>query len=134
MAPITRTGSVRPPSHAQAAFTLIELLVVMAIIGTLVAITAPRYFQQQDKARETVLRHNLVTLRRAIDSYREDRGDDPPSLQELVTRRYLREVPFDPITRQRDSWVLLVDPALGIGDVRSGASGQASDGSDYSSW
>jgi len=106
----------------------------MAIIGTLVAITAPRYFQQQDKARETVLRHNLVTLRRAIDSYREDRGDDPPSLQELVSRRYLREMPFDPITRQRDSWVLLVDPNLGIGDVRSGASGQASDGSDYSSW
>ncbi|KVU38837.1 type II secretion system protein G [Burkholderia ubonensis] len=134
MAPITRTGSVRPLNRAQEAFTLIELLVVMAIIGTLMAITAPPYFQQQDKARETVLRHNLVTLRRAIDSYREDRGDDPPSLQELVSRRYLREMPFDPITRQRDSWVLLIDPELGIGDVRSGAPGQASDGSNYSSW
>ncbi|MGU7817033.1 type II secretion system protein [Burkholderia sp. AW49-1] len=136
MEPITRTG--RPLCSRRrrqwAAFTLIELLVVMAIIGTLVAITAPRYFQQQDKARETVLRHNLVTLRRAIDNYRDDRGSDPSSLQDLVSQRYLREAPLDPMTGKRDTWVLVADPDRGIGDVRSGAQGKASDGTDYSSW
>jgi len=79
-------------------FTLIELLVVLAIIATLLSLAMPQYFRQQDKARETVLRHNLVTLRKALDDYRDDRGKSPESLDELVQRRYLRELPLDPLT------------------------------------
>ena len=48
-------------------FTLIELLVVMAIIATLAAIAAPRYFNSLEKTREVALRSNLKVMREAID-------------------------------------------------------------------
>ncbi|WP_153954178.1 type II secretion system protein [Cupriavidus necator] len=115
-------------------FTLIELLVVLAIIATLLSLAMPQYFRQQDKARETVLRHNLVTLRKALDDYRDDRGKSPESLDELVQRRYLRELPLDPLTNRRDSWVFERSPKGGIADVHSGAPGKAHDGTDYASW
>ena len=84
-------------------FTLIELLVVMAIIATLMTLVTPQYFRQHTKAQETVLRHNLSTLRQALDQYREDHGANPDSLQALVDRRYLREIPMDPLTGKRDT-------------------------------
>ncbi|MBV7566991.1 MULTISPECIES: type II secretion system protein [Pseudomonas] len=115
-------------------FTLIELLVVMAIIATLMTLVTPQYFRQHTKAQETVLRHNLVSLRQSLDQYREDHGKSPDSLQELVSRRYLREIPLDPLTGKRDTWQLQASDEHGLGDVRSGATGQANDGTPYSDW
>jgi len=117
-------------------FTLIELLVVMAALGLLLSIVAPRYLNQVDRTRETVLKHNLVAMREAIDQFRADRGRYPAALQELVQARYLRELPQDPLTDRADTWVP-VPPPGGEGavmDVRSGARGQARDGSSYASW
>jgi general secretion pathway protein G len=118
----------------QRGFTLIELLVVMAIIATLTALVAPGYLKQGDRAKETVLRHNLNTLRAAIDDYRADRGSDPDTLQSLVEGRYLRDVPLDPLTGKRTTWVLQAGEAAGVHDVRSGAKGRALDGSAYETW
>lgn len=115
-------------------FTLVELLVVMAIIAALTALVAPGYLKQGDRAKETVLRHNLNTLRESIDDYRADHGRDPESLQSLVDSRYLRDVPLDPVTGKRSSWVLLAGDAGGVHDVKSGAKGQALDGSAYETW
>lgn len=116
-------------------FTMVELLVVMAALGLLLALAAPRYAEHVDLAREQVLRHNLVGLRESIDKFYADRARYPRDLQELVTERYLRAVPLDPITDRVDSW-LLVKSAAGEGvlDVRSGAPGQARNGSAYASW
>lgn len=115
-------------------FTLIELLVVMAIIATLMTLVTPQYFRQHAKAQETVLRHNLSSIRQAIDQFREDHGNSPDSLQALVDKRYLREVPKDPVTGSRDTWQLQPSDEQGLGDVRSGAPGTASDGSAYADW
>ena len=115
-------------------FTLIELLVVMAIIATLMTLVTPQYFRQHTKAQETVLRHNLSTLRQALDQYREDHGANPESLQALVEKRYLREVPKDPVTGSRDTWQLQPSDEQGLGDVRSGAPGNAKDGTAYADW
>ncbi|GAB1847315.1 hypothetical protein MyNCGM683_21620 [Achromobacter xylosoxidans] len=117
----------------QKGFTLIELLVVMAIIATLTAFVAPGYLKQSDRAKETVLRHNLVAMRDAIEGYRADRGKDPESIEVLVQDRYLREVPLDPITGKRDSWILVPGDAGGVGDVASGATGRGLDGRSYES-
>ncbi len=129
-----------PHERPARGFTLIELLVVMAIIATLLALAAPRYFQHLQHGREAVLRENLAVMRDAIDQYHADKGAWPPSLQALADARYLRRVPVDPITERTDTWVELppVDdddaPGLGVADVRSGAEGVALDGTPYGDW
>lgn len=120
--------------HAQQGFTLIELLVVMAIIATLTAFVAPGYIKQSDRAKETVLRHNLGAIRDALDAYRADRGTDPDSLESLVQSRYLREIPMDPIIGKRDAWTLVSGREGGIGDVTSAAPGRGLDGQAYETW
>ena len=118
-------------------FTLIELLVVMTILGTLLSIVAPRYFDSVDRAKDTALRTNLRMLREAIDKHRADTGRLPGSLQQLVEARYLRSVPVDPVTDSATTWVVAPHPdglTPGVFDVRSGAAGAARDGSAYATW
>ena len=90
-------------------FTLIELVVVMAIIALLLTIALPRYFHSLDNGRGAVQRQNLSTIRDAIDKFFGDLGRYPDALDELVTKRYLREVPLDPVSEQRD-WVVIAPP------------------------
>jgi len=118
-------------------FTLIELLVVMAIIGTLLSLAVPRYFRTLERARETVLKHDLAVLREAIDKHYADLNEYPETLPVLVEKRYVREVPIDPFTRLADTWTLIPsdDPDhSGIRDIHSGAAETASDGTPVSSW
>ncbi|WP_244807778.1 type II secretion system protein [Caballeronia zhejiangensis] len=118
------------------AFTLIELLVVLAIIATLLTLVVPRYFGQADKAKETVLHQNLAAMRDSIDRFRADQGRHPQSLDELVQKRYLREIPIDPVAGNRTAWTTEppADGTPGVYNVRSGAKGKGKDGSDYSAW
>jgi general secretion pathway protein G len=118
-------------------FTLVELLVVMAIIATLLTLAVPRYFGSVDKSKEAVLKQDLATLRDSVDKYYGDIGRYPDSLDDLVSKRYLRNVPVDPITESNATWVLVPpgDPGKGIVyDVKSGAQGRATDGSSYGDW
>lgn len=118
-------------------FTLIELLVVLAIIGSLLTIAVPSYFATLDNSRETALRQSLSVMRDAIDHYRGDVGKYPDSLQDLVTRRYLRNIPSDPITGAADAWVIEAPSDAGTGavrDVKSGAPGNGRDGTAYGTW
>ncbi|WP_348944368.1 prepilin-type N-terminal cleavage/methylation domain-containing protein [Chitinibacter sp. FCG-7] len=116
-------------------FTLIELLVVLAIMASLLTLVVPRYFQQTDRAQETVLKHNLVAVREGIDKFFADTGRYPNSLEEMVERKYLREVPLDPITNRRDSWVIInAEGSPGVYDIRSGSDATAKDGTLYNTW
>ncbi|MBW9336777.1 prepilin-type N-terminal cleavage/methylation domain-containing protein [Herbaspirillum sp. RU 5E] len=120
-----------------AGFTLIELLVVLAIIGTLLALAAPRYIGSVEKAREAALRENLATMRDVIDKFYGDTGKYPASLDDLVAQRYLRKIPVDPMTESNKSWILRApeDGAQGaVFDVRSGSQGRARDGTFYKDW
>jgi len=121
-----------------AGFTLIELIVVLAIVGLLASLALPRFTAGIDRSKETVLRQNLAALRSALDQYRADRGVLPASLEDLVSRRYLRDIPLDPITEARGTWVAVPAPPdadmQGIFDVRSGATTTALDGTSYSDW
>lgn len=118
-------------------FTLLELVMVMTIIVILAAVGVSAYQQMQLKARETILRENLQTLRKLIDQYAADKEKLPQSLEDLVEANYMREVPIDPITGERD-WVLemeaddvAIDGGQGVGDVHSNAPGVGSDGIPY---
>jgi general secretion pathway protein G len=118
-------------SASHSGFTLIELIVVMAIVGLLLTIAVPRYFQSVDRSRETVLAENLRSLRDVIDKFYGDTGRYPYTLEELVERKYLRSVPIDPLTERHDGWVLVAPSGEAKGniyDVRSSAQGTTSDG------
>lgn len=123
-------------------FTLIELMVVMAIISVILAIALPIYQKSITRAKESVLRNNLFTLRTMIDEYTIDKQKAPESLQELVSEGYLRQIPQDPITGSTDSWrVIMEDTPVGgstsgpgVFDVRSGSDKVALDGTNYSDW
>ena len=137
--PAGRSSLDAPFVHrkGQEGFTLIELLVVLVVLAVLAALVVPRYLDRVDDARETVLKQNLVGLRVAIDQFYRDKARYPQSLDELVSQRYIRSVPLDPVTQRLDTWVL-VPPSAGdnkaVFDVKSGAAGRSRDGSDYASW
>ena len=118
-------------------FTLIELLVVMAIIATLLTIATPRYFDSIRKSEEATLRQNLSLTRDSIDKYFADSGRYPDALEDLVSKRYLRALPFDPIAGNADSWSIVPPPDADLGrvyDLHSSAEGNGRDGTPYASW
>lgn len=127
---------VKRSSERQSGFTLVELLVVMAIVATLLSLVTPRFIGSVDRAREATLRVDLRTMRDAIDKFYSDRGRYPEALDDLVTHRYLREIPVDPISERRDTWLTVEHPDKlpGVYDVRSGSEGVAGDGTEYRSW
>jgi len=118
-------------------FTLIELLVALAVIALLLSIVTPRYFGSVSKTEETVLKENLYVMRNALDKHYADAGRYPDALGDLVTKRYLRSIPDDPITQSSATWVVLppADPKQGaVFDVKSGAKGVGRDGKPYEQW
>lgn len=117
-------------------FTLIELLVVMAIIATLLAVVAPRYFGSIDHSKEVALRQNLTVMRDAIDKFYGDLNAYPESLDALVEKKYLKSVPVDPITESAATWQIVPPPEQEkiqgkVYNVKSGATGQGRDGIAY---
>jgi general secretion pathway protein G len=108
--------------YARAAgFTLIELLVVFSILALLLTLATPRYFNALDGGKEKVQAQNLATLRDAIDKFRADQGKYPAQLQEVVDKRYLREIPMDPVSGSR-AWEAIPFPngaEPGIYDIRA---------------
>jgi general secretion pathway protein G len=118
-------------------FTLIELLVVMAIIGTLLTIITPRYFHSVDRSKEAVLHQNLILTRQAIDKYFSDSGSYPEVLVDLVEKKYLRSLPYDPIAESETAWIIIAPATVGKGavyDIKSGAPGVGLDGTEYKAW
>lgn len=126
----------------KAGFTLIEIMIVMAIVTILVSIAVPLYQKSILRAKESVLRNNLFTIRTLIDEYTYDKQKAPQTLDELVSEGYLRQVPIDPITGSNTTWKLIMEEAgtsvneteAGIFDVRSGSDKTSLEGTQYSEW
>ena len=135
-----RTFLRRAACRLPSGFTLLELMIVISIIIILAAVALPQYHKTIMHARETVLRDDLFRMRSLIDQYSADKGKLPQSLDDLVTAGYLREIPTDPITEQKD-WNIEVgeDPyssegGSGIRDIHSSSSEVSTEGTPYSEW
>jgi len=125
-------------AHKRASgFTLIELIVVMVIVALLVTIAAPRYFGSLQKSKETALHQTLAVTRDALDKFYGDNGKYPDSLDALISKRYLRSLPVDPITESSATWTMVApeDPTKGgVIDIHSGADGMGRDGKPFREW
>lgn len=129
------TGKLR-----NAGFTLLELMIVISIIIILAAITLPQYQKTITHTRETVLRDDLRKMRSLIDQFAADKGRLPQSLDEIATEGYMREVPTDPFTGQKD-WNITTgeDPnslegQSGVTDVHSASAEVSTEGTPYNEW
>jgi general secretion pathway protein G len=119
-------------------------MIVISLLLILITVAIPIYKQSIVRARESVLRQDLFTLRQVIDQYTLDKQKAPQSLDDLVSAGYLKQLPTDPFTGKNDTWKVateedtIADPsqteAGGISDVHSGADQPSSDGTAYSSW
>jgi len=121
-------------------FTLLELMIVISIIIILASIALPQYQKTIMHARETVLKDDLFNMRKLIDQYSADKGKLPQSLDDLVSAGYMREVPKDPITDNKD-WTIATgeDPystegGTGVTDVHSSSSEVSTEGTPYTEW
>lgn len=115
-------------------------MIAMFIMIILLSIAVPTYERSVRSARETVLKENLWQIRRAIDQYTADKGKLPGSVDDLVSAKYLREKPIDPIL-ERAEWneiqgedINSQDAGEGLKDVQSLAEGEDSNGVEYSKY
>ena len=112
------------------------LIVVLASIGLYVQANS------QTRAREAVLKEDLFRMRDAIDQYYADKNVYPPSLDSLVSEKYLRAIPVDPFTNSAETWQTTMsepdaaNPSAqpGVYDVKSGSDRMSIDGTPYSNW
>lgn len=136
MAPLIPSGSRRR------GFTFVEIMVVLTIIVILISMAIPIYQRSIIRAKESVLKNNLFTLRTVIDNYTYDKGKAPQSLQDLVTEGYLQKIPLDPMVGNNTGWRTIMEDASqsvnqsepGIFDVKSSSDRNGLDGTAYADW
>ncbi len=130
-------------SVVKSGFTLLELMVVLTLILILAAMAAPSYRVAIIRARETVLKDDLFTMRKLIDQYTLDKKQPPSSLDDLVQAGYLRGgLPVDPFTGSNQTWQVDIEEVPlspeetvpGVVDVHSGSNAESLEGTLYSSW
>lgn len=147
--------------NPEAGLTLVELIVVVTIVGILALGILPVARFQVRRAKEKELRYDLLTMRRAIDKYKEagERGGFlikqetfgyPEDLNKLVDGvdvqgkkvQFLRAIPVDPMTGQAD-WGMRsmqddVDASSwggqNVWNVYSRSQGTALNGTKYATW
>lgn len=81
----------------QKGFTLVELMVVVVIIGILAAIAVPVYNKVSGTAEKNACFANQRTIEGAIEAYRAGEAKDPENIDDLVEKKYLKEVPKCPV-------------------------------------
>ena len=125
-------------------FTLIELMIVVSILLILVSIAIPNYTSSVKRARESVLRQDLFTMRSVISQYTLDKQKMPQSADDLVQAGYLKIIPTDPMTNEANwNWHTADEGTImspdeqdqgGLDDVYSASSEVGTNGVPYSQY
>ena len=122
----------------------ISLRLLAAVLTFSVGVTCACLYHRKDNlriAQENSLRSTLSLMRHAIKQSAEVGHKQLGSLDDLVQKGYLREIPIDPITGEKN-WQeyrvvgvsgMRLQPPL-ILDVCSSSNAISSDGRRYSEW
>jgi len=143
---------------------MVELAVVCAMIAILAAMAVPVARYSLRRQKELELRHELRTMREAIDKYKQlsDAGQIPvqlggegypPDMETLVKgvdlvgkidrkQKFLRRIPIDPMTGKtewglrsyQDEYDSFAWGGQNVYDVYSLSESRALDGSYYKGW
>jgi len=134
----------RKISRGSRGFTLIELMIVVSVLLILISIAIPQYTASVKRARESVLRQDLFTMRSVISQYTLDKQKMPQSADDLVQANYLKQIPIDPVTKQADwTWHTADEGTIsspdeqdqgGIDDVNSSSTDIGTDGVAYNQY
>jgi general secretion pathway protein G len=134
----------RRKSSGGRGFTLIELMIVVSMLLILISIAVPNYVTSVKRARESVLRQDLFTMRSVISQYTLDKQKMPQSADDLVQSQYLKQIPTDPMTNQANwNWHTADEGTImspdeqdqgGIDDVNSSSNDIGTDGIAYSQY
>jgi general secretion pathway protein G len=119
-------------------------MIVVAMMLILVSIAVPNYITSVKRARESVLRQDLFTMRSVISQYTLDKQKMPQSADDLVQEKYLKQIPTDPITGQANwNWHTADEGTImspdeqdqgGVDDVYSSSNDIGTDGVAYSQY
>ena len=98
-------------------FSLLELTLVLAIIGILIAAAAYTLVGASSRAKTQVTKSSMSTIKGALSSYNIQHSSYPPTLQTLITTKFLDDKPlkdawgrewmYDPRGRSRDQPYML---------------------------
>lgn len=155
----------RAETRGQNGYTFIEIAIVTAIVGILASAALPLARVTMQRNREIELRRSLREIRTAIDKYKDavdqnqiaesalDGSTDgyPPTLETLVEGvppandttgrklRFLRRIPYDPMTRSTEWGMRSTRDApdakswggQNVFDVYTKFEGKALDGTSY---
>ncbi len=149
----------------QRGFTLLELMLAMVVLGVLAAAVFPTTRHMVKRQKEVELRRALLEMRLAIDRFKKAHDEGlievrevrqfgyPKDFEQLVegvplkkdqgqTIRFLRRIPEDPMTGEREWGMRSVqdDPDTqswgreNLFDVYSLSDGVSLEDEDYSEW
>jgi len=79
-------------------------MMVLTLILLAASISQPIYQNMMLRAREAALRDTLYTMRSMIDRFTLDNKRPPESLNEMVEKGYLGDIPVDPLTHSQQTW------------------------------
>ncbi|MFN3651246.1 MAG: competence type IV pilus major pilin ComGC [Armatimonadota bacterium] len=103
-------------------FTLVEIMIVVLIIGILLAIAVPQFFQARDNARAKTCQHNLKQILGAKERWAMETNqaaDATPTWDDLVIPgRFLNRQPECPSDGDYEINPLDEVPTCSIGGVR----------------
>jgi len=141
----------------EAAFTLVELLVVIVILAVLTAVVMPKFVNQGVRTKEAALKSDLRLVRTAVYRFYSDTSLYPDSLETLAVSEapaegldkygmgreinklewqgpYLESIPTDPVSGGDFLYFYKASDGRLVGEVRSSAQGNGSDGTPYIKW
>ena len=129
-------------AQPQRGFTLLELLTVMTILAMLATVGIVGYRRHTKAARESVLKEDLFQLNHCLEQFRADRSKYPSSIGQLKEKEYIRDIPMDPMTGSKDTWVTEFeapdpdnpDAEVGIYRIRSASTDLGENHIPYNEW